>query len=124
MGQITIRETSGAPVATVFGYVDDYRNTTKYMKDLVKWKPTTEVTHGKGSKFEVGMKAGPTTLNSVVDINARTENRTILYPRDEAALRHGAGVEQDTPSPQEAYSRFSHWRLGRPVSWDELPLNR
>lgn len=77
MGQITIRETIDAPVDAVFGYVDDYRNTTKYMKDLVKWKPTTDVTHGKGSKFAVGMKAGPTTLNSVVDINTWTENRAI-----------------------------------------------
>jgi len=77
MGQITIRQTIDAPVASVFEYVDDYRNTTKYMKDLVKWKPTTEVTHGKGSKFEVGMKAGPTTLSSVVDINAWTQDRVI-----------------------------------------------
>lgn len=77
MGQITIHETINAPVAGVFDYVDDYRNTTKYMKDLVKWTPTTEVTHGKGSKFEVGMKAGPATLNSVVNINAWTQNRVI-----------------------------------------------
>ena len=77
MGRITISETIAAPVATVFAYVDDYRNTTKYMKDLVKWQPTTNVTHGKGAKFDVGMKAGPTTLTSVVDINTWTENRAI-----------------------------------------------
>ena len=79
MGQISIRETIEAPVATVFAYVDDHRNTTKYMKDLVKWQPTTDVTHGRGAKFAVGMKAGPTTLNSVVDINAWTENKTIAW---------------------------------------------
>jgi uncharacterized cupin superfamily protein len=45
---------------------------------------------------------------------ARTEHGTIFYPRDEVALRHRAGVDRDTPSPQEAYARFSHWRLGRP----------
>jgi uncharacterized cupin superfamily protein len=28
------------------------------------------------------------------------------YPVDEAALRHGAGVEQETTHPDEAYSRF------------------
>ena len=38
MGRITIDETIKAPVATVFAYVDDYRNTTKYMKDLSKWQ--------------------------------------------------------------------------------------
>ena len=49
---------------------------------------------------------------------------TILYPRHEVALGHGAGVEQDTPSPQEAYSPFPHWRLGRPDQWAELPWGR
>ena len=29
------------------------------------------------------------------------------YPYDEAAVRHGAGVEQETSSPAEAYAKFS-----------------
>jgi len=29
------------------------------------------------------------------------------YPVDEAALRHGAGVEQETNDPKEAYARFA-----------------
>jgi uncharacterized membrane protein len=77
MGRITIDMTINAPVATVFAYVDDYRNTTRYMKDLVKWQPTGKVTHGKGAQFGVGMKAGPTTLTSVVDITTWTENAAI-----------------------------------------------
>ena len=89
MGHITIKETIDAPVAAVFAYVDDHRNTTKYMKDLVKWQPTTDVTHGKGSKFAVGMKAGPTTLNSVVDINAWAENRTIGWRSTEGFNQAG-----------------------------------
>jgi uncharacterized cupin superfamily protein len=60
----------------------------------------------------------------ILMVGARTDDRTILYPRDELALRHGAGVEQDTPSPQEAYARFAHWRFGRPDRWDEAPWNR
>ena len=28
------------------------------------------------------------------------------YPADEAAIRHGAGVEKETTSPHEAYARF------------------
>jgi uncharacterized cupin superfamily protein len=51
----------------------------------------------------------------------RDPDGSILYPRNETALKHGAGVEADTPSPQEAYARFEHWRLGRPDDWDELP---
>jgi len=54
-------------------------------------------------------------------VGARGEGVTILYPRDETALRHSAGVEHDTPSPPEAHSRFPPWRLGRTDSWDELP---
>jgi len=77
MGHITIEKTINAPVTTVFAYVDDYRNTTKYMKDLVKWQPTGKVTHGKGAQFDVGMKAGPTTLTSVVDITVWAENKSI-----------------------------------------------
>jgi uncharacterized membrane protein len=77
MGRITISKVIAAPVETVFAYVDDYRNTTKYMKDLTKWKPTGEQTHGKGSEFDVGMRAGPTTLASTVHITTWTENRTI-----------------------------------------------
>src|ERR1700693_4149561 len=79
MGHITIDMKINASVATVFAYVDDYRNTTKYMKDLVKWQPTGKVTHGKGAQFDVGMKAGPTTLTSVVDITTWTENSTIAW---------------------------------------------
>ncbi len=60
----------------------------------------------------------------IVMVGARSKHGTILYARDETALVHGAGVEQETPSPHEAYSRFPHWRLGRPDGWDELPWNR
>ena len=52
---------------------------------------------------------------------AGPEEGTILYPRDETALGHGAGVERETPSPHEAYAPFPHRRLGRPDGWDELP---
>jgi uncharacterized membrane protein len=89
MGRITIDMTINAPVATVFAYVDDYRNTTKYMKDLVKWQPTGKVTHGKGAQFDVGMKAGPTTLTSVVDITTWTENRTIAWHSNEGFKQTG-----------------------------------
>jgi uncharacterized cupin superfamily protein len=44
---------------------------------------------------------------------ARREADTIVYPRSEVALAHGAGVETETPSPAEAYAPFGHWRLGR-----------
>jgi len=89
MGRITIDMTINAPVATVFAYVDDYRNTTKYMKDLVKWQPTGKVTHGKGAQFNVGMKAGPTTLTSVVDITTWLENKAIGWDSNEGFRQIG-----------------------------------
>jgi|GEM_PF-426292 len=89
MGHITINMTINAPVATVFGYVDDYRNTTKYMKDLVKWQPTGKNTHGKGAQFGVGMKAGPTTLTSVVDITTWAENKAIGWHSNEGFRQIG-----------------------------------
>jgi uncharacterized cupin superfamily protein len=54
-------------------------------------------------------------------VGARPEGRTLDYPRDETALRHGAGVEEATPSPHEAYAPHPHWRPGRPETWSRLP---
>jgi uncharacterized cupin superfamily protein len=48
-------------------------------------------------------------------------DKGILYPRSEAALRHGAGVEADTTTPAEAYARFPPWQPGPPDSWAGLP---
>ncbi|HSP65205.1 MAG TPA: SRPBCC family protein [Candidatus Deferrimicrobium sp.] len=77
MSHITASEEIAAPVESVFAFVDDHRNTTKYMKDLTKWAPVGSKSHGKGAQFQVAMKAGPLTLSSVVDITTWTENRTI-----------------------------------------------
>jgi uncharacterized cupin superfamily protein len=52
---------------------------------------------------------------------ARTQDRSIVYPRSELALRHGAGVEEESTSAAEAYAPFSHWQPGRPASWNQLP---
>jgi uncharacterized membrane protein len=79
MGHITVTRSIDAPVETVFAYVDDYRNTTKYMKDLTKWKPVGSQTHGKGAHFEVAMKAGPRELGSDVLITQWTENKVVAW---------------------------------------------
>jgi uncharacterized cupin superfamily protein len=52
---------------------------------------------------------------------ARRDGGTIVYPRSETALARGAGVEAETPSPADAYAPFTHWRLGRPEVWPDLP---
>ena len=75
--------------------------------------------------------AAPNTTHSFVGggdgpcvilmVGARSEDGTILYARDEVALKHGAGVDAATPSPREAYAPFPSWRLGRADAWDGLP---
>jgi uncharacterized membrane protein len=89
MAHITCSEAIAAPVAAVFAYVDDHRNTVKYMKDLTKWAPAGSKTHGKGAKFLVAMKAGPMTLESKVDITAWTENRAIGWTSFEGFKQTG-----------------------------------
>jgi uncharacterized cupin superfamily protein len=66
----------------------------------------------------VGAGDGPCVM---LMVGARAEGGTIVYPRDDVALKHGAGVETETDQPSRAYSPFGHWRLGRPEAWDELP---
>ncbi|MEO8899557.1 MAG: SRPBCC family protein [Candidatus Dormibacter sp.] len=89
MSHITISEDIAAPVGTVFAYVDEHSNTTKYMKDLTKWKPVGANSHGKGAKFAVAMKAGPMTLSSVVDITTWTQNSAIGWTSVEGFKQKG-----------------------------------
>jgi uncharacterized membrane protein len=77
MGRITVTETINAPVATVFDYVDDYRNTTKYMKDMTRWEPAGDTTHGLGSRFALSMKVGPMSIDGEVEIDQWVENQAI-----------------------------------------------
>ena len=66
----------------------------------------------------IGAGDGPCT---VLMTGTRRPGRKIFYPVSELALRHGAGVEVETPSPREAYASSPEERLERPKSWDQLP---
>lgn len=46
-------------------------------------------------------------LSLVLAVGNRVGPDVILYPRDETALVRGAGVEEETPHPREAYARFT-----------------
>lgn len=50
----------------------------------------------------------------VLAVGARTPDPSVIYPRDEAALRHRAGVETETPLPREAYAASAQ---DRPVRY-------
>jgi uncharacterized cupin superfamily protein len=79
--------------------------------DFVHCPPGTD--HGF-----VGAGDGPCVIFMT---GARGENKEIVYPRSELALRHGAGVETPTSTPAEAYAAFPKWKDERPKSWDGLP---
>jgi uncharacterized cupin superfamily protein len=55
----------------------------------------------------VGAGDGLSLVLAVGNRVGRSGPEGLLYPRDETALRHRAGVERETPSPQEAYARFT-----------------
>jgi len=55
---------------------------------------------------------------------ARDPEKTILYPRSEAARARRAGVERETSSPNDAYAPFPRWTVGRPEGWNRLPWSR
>jgi uncharacterized cupin superfamily protein len=79
--------------------------------DFVHCPPGTE-------HIFVGAGDGPCVIFMA---GARSEPRQAVYVRSDAALRHGAGVEAETDSSDEAYAPFSRWRPGPPASWDGLP---
>ena len=59
----------------------------------------------------VGLTDAPCVL---LMIGSRLGERGIVYPRSDVALAHGAGVEQETDTPNEAYAPFGHWQTGAP----------
>jgi uncharacterized cupin superfamily protein len=66
----------------------------------------------------VGAGEGPCVL---LMTGSRAGERNVVYRESEAAQRHGAGVETETSSADDAYAAFPHWQLRRPEGWDQLP---
>jgi uncharacterized cupin superfamily protein len=66
----------------------------------------------------VGAGGGPCVL---LMTGARHADGSIVYPESEVARQHGASVELETSSPQEAYASFPHWEPGRLGNRDALP---
>jgi len=48
----------------------------------------------------VGAGAGPC---AILMVGTRSKDKTLHYPVDEVAARHGASAPQETSSPREAY---------------------
>lgn len=81
--------------------------------DFVHCPPNTE-------HVFVGAGDGPCTI---LMVGARSEDDVLLFPVSEPASRHGASVEEETGSGEEAYAPmgFPGHEPGRPDSWNALP---
>jgi uncharacterized cupin superfamily protein len=66
----------------------------------------------------VGAGDGPCVIFMA---GARSEDRSIVYPRSELARGHGAEVETETTSARDAYAPYPHWEPERPKNWNALP---
>jgi hypothetical protein len=64
---------------------------------------------------------GPCAIFMAGARTGRADAKGIVYPRSEAALRHGAGVDVETTEPAEAYAPLPTRRHGPPESWAGLP---
>lgn len=83
MGKASAETTVDAPPAVVFAYLDDYRNTPKYMAGLKKWEPAGDKTHGEGAMFLGAMDAAGQTLESTLEITTWRQDEAIGWtPRD------------------------------------------
>jgi uncharacterized cupin superfamily protein len=79
--------------------------------DFVHCPPDTE-------HIFVGAGDGPCVIFMA---GARTNPRDTVYVRSDAALKHGAGVEHETPESREAYAPLPKWEDGPPANWRGLP---
>jgi uncharacterized cupin superfamily protein len=60
-------------------------------------------------------------LSLVLAVGSRVGPNVILYPRNETALKHRAGVERETPHPQDAYAPFMRPAPDIPFRGEFLP---
>ncbi len=64
----------------------------------------------------VGAGDGPCVIFMA---GARAHRGQQVYTRDETAIKHGAGVETETPHSKEAYAPYPKWRNGPP---ERMPI--
>jgi uncharacterized membrane protein len=68
------------PVDVVFDFVDDYRNTTRYLVGMTQYRPTTDRINGKGARFDLVKKtSGLPDIKSVIEITDWQKDRKIVF---------------------------------------------
>lgn len=64
----------------VFDVVDDWQNTTKYLRGLVRWEPEDpEKVQGLGARFAAAIKAGPITLDGKMEVTEHVRPERIAF---------------------------------------------
>jgi uncharacterized membrane protein len=68
------------PAGDVFAFVDDYKNSTRYIVGMTEYTPTTKQTNGKGSKFHFVKKTtGLPDIKSEIEITEWEQDRKISF---------------------------------------------
>jgi len=68
------------PIAEVFAFVDDYRNTTRYIVGMTQYRPMTDKTSGNGSRFAMVKKTtGLPDIKSEVEIHGWEQDQKIAF---------------------------------------------
>jgi uncharacterized membrane protein len=68
-----------APVSAAFAYVDDYRNTTKWMFGLAKFEPNTEQVNGLDATYDGTFAVKPIKLQSSIRITSWEQDSVIGF---------------------------------------------
>lgn len=69
-----------APVEKVFDFVDDWRNTTRFIHGLVRWKPLDPGNvQGEGARFRAAMKVGPSVLEGEMEVVEHVPNERVVF---------------------------------------------
>ena len=65
--------------------------------------------------------AGAGELPCVILMVGSRSGMGVRYPVSELAARHGAGVDEETYDPEQAYATIERFGRARPPSWARLP---
>lgn len=85
-----------APRETVFAFVDDWHQTTRYLRGLVRWEPMDpDHVQGLGTRFAAAIKAGPVTLDGKMEVTEHEPPDRIAFTSIEGPRLDGLWVFDD-----------------------------
>ncbi|MET9200231.1 SRPBCC family protein [Gordonia sp. NPDC003585] len=78
MGVVRHEALIDGPRDQIFTYVNGYENVPEYMFGVQRFEPTSDITSGLGSVFDVTIDVGPKKLKSTVECTEWVENELIV----------------------------------------------